>query len=186
MNRKNGNPHHSSTTRNTTLPFQTYMLPDRVSANLQMPMTASNDRKTKGSRCVFVCYHSADAKDVEKIAKRLIKRGLSPWLDKWALPPGLPWQKALERQLKKTKVAAVFIGGSGIGPWQDEEQAALLRQLVKRHCRVIPVILHNCINPPDLPLMLEGLTWVDFREKDPDPLEQLIWGITGKRNSRFA
>jgi hypothetical protein len=25
------------------------------------------------------------------------------------------------------------------------------------------------------------MTWVDFRKDDPDPMEQLVWGITGKR-----
>jgi hypothetical protein len=25
------------------------------------------------------------------------------------------------------------------------------------------------------------MTWVDFRKEDPDPLEQLVWGITGQR-----
>jgi hypothetical protein len=29
------------------------------------------------------------------------------------------------------------------------------------------------------------MTWVDFRETAPDPLAQLIWGITGQRPSHF-
>jgi hypothetical protein len=28
------------------------------------------------------------------------------------------------------------------------------------------------------------MTWVDFREHDPDPLQALIWGITGKPVAR--
>jgi hypothetical protein len=32
-------------------------------------------------------------------------------------------------------------------------------------------------------LFLRGMTWVDFRAADPDPLAQLIWGITGQRPS---
>ena len=34
-----------------------------------------------------------------------------------------------------------------------------------------------------LPLILEGMTWVDFRKQEPDPMKQLIWGITGKREA---
>jgi hypothetical protein len=34
-----------------------------------------------------------------------------------------------------------------------------------------------------LPLFLKGLTWVDFRQANPDPMQQLIFGITGNRNS---
>jgi hypothetical protein len=25
------------------------------------------------------------------------------------------------------------------------------------------------------------MTWVDFRLSDPDPVERLVWGITGAR-----
>ncbi len=42
------------------------------------------------------------------------------------------------------------------------------------------MILADCAQEPDLPLFLQSLTWVDFRESDPDPLERLIWGITGE------
>jgi hypothetical protein len=46
------------------------------------------------------------------------------------------------------------------------------------------VILPDCEKPPELPLFLKGMTWVDFRKKDPNPLQQLIWGITNKRPQR--
>ena len=38
------------------------------------------------------------------------------------------------------------------------------------------------LESPKLPLFFKGLTWVDFRNKEPDPLKQLIWGITGVRS----
>jgi hypothetical protein len=75
----------------------------------------------------------------------------------------------------------VFVGQGRIGPWQDLELAAFLRQFVKRECPVIPVILPDCKEVPELPAFLEGMTWVDFRKDDPDPMEQLVWGITGER-----
>jgi hypothetical protein len=46
---------------------------------------------------------------------------------------------------------------------------------------VIPVILPGVVDTPELPKFLGGLLWVDFREPAPDPLGQLIWGITGER-----
>ena len=61
------------------------------------------------------------------------------------------------------------------------EQEALLRAFVKRGCRVIPVLLSNAPEKPKLPVFLEGFQWVDLREKDPDAMDQLIWGITGHR-----
>ena len=32
---------------------------------------------------------------------------------------------------------------------------------------------------PELPAFLESFHAVDFRKPDPDPMNQLIWGITG-------
>jgi hypothetical protein len=57
----------------------------------------------------------------------------------------------------------------------------LVRQAVERECSVIPVILDTCSNVPDLPLFLKSLQWVDFRVSNPDPMQRLIWGITGRK-----
>jgi hypothetical protein len=75
----------------------------------------------------------------------------------------------------------VFVGKDGIGPWQQVELEAFLRRFVNQGCPVIPVLLADASKEPALPLFLEGMTWVDFRKQVPDPMEQLIWGITGTK-----
>ena len=130
---------------------------------------------------VFLCHNSEDKPTVKQIGEQLKCHGLRPWLDEWDLRPGLPGQRAFEEQIKSIRAGAVFVGDAGIGPWQDLEQEAFLRQFVKRKCPVIPVILPNCRRAPKLPVFLEGMTWVDFRKSDPDPLKRLMWGITGAR-----
>jgi hypothetical protein len=130
---------------------------------------------------VFLCHNSQDKPAVQAIAERLKARGLRPWFDEWELRPGMSWQKALEDQIGTIKAAAVFVGTKGFGPWQDLEQQAFLRQFVARQCPVIPVILADCQGTPPLPVFLCGLHWVDFRRAEPDPLEQLVFGITGRR-----
>lgn len=134
---------------------------------------------------VFLCHNSEDKTIVKKIGECLKERGILPWLDEWELQPGTPWQPLLEQQIEQIKSAAVFVGQSGIGPWQNMELNAFLRQFVKRGCPVIPVIHPDCKKTPKLPLFLEGMTWVDFRKDDPDPMEQLIFGITGKQPHRI-
>jgi hypothetical protein len=131
---------------------------------------------------VFLCHNSRDKYEVKEIAEHLMKCGVRPWLDEWELRPGLPWQSALEKEIEKIESAAVFIGGSGYGPWQDMELEAFLRSFVKRESPVIPVVLKSAKGIPQLPVFLRGMTWVDFRKDTPDPLEQLIWGITGRRS----
>lgn len=145
--------------------------------DVQMP--ENNNRKEFD---VFLCYNSEDLHIVRDIGTKLKEIGLKPWLDQWELRPGLPWQETLERQIKNIKSVAVFVGKNGIGPWHNRELSAFIRQFGKRECPVIPVILPDCKAEPDLPIFLEGFTWVDFRRNDPDPLMELKWGITGDRS----
>ncbi len=129
---------------------------------------------------VFLSYHRPDRTAVENLGRRLEKRGLKVWLDVWCLQPGLPWRRELEAQIENIGAAAVVVGASGIGPWQDEEVDALLQAFVDRRCPVIPVILEDAGETPALPPFLASRTWVDFRESDPKPIYRLIWGITGE------
>lgn len=129
---------------------------------------------------VFMCHNVANKSKVREIAQELQKRGIRPWLDEWALRPGLPWQQALEQQIQRVRAAAVFVGQDGIGPWQDMEMRALLREFLRREAPVIPVLLPDCEEAPELPVFLSGLTYVDFRKAIPDPFQRLIWGITGE------
>ncbi len=133
---------------------------------------------------VFLCHNSEDKPAVKEIGGHLKERGILPWLDEWELRPGLPWQRLLEKQIPQIKSAVVFVGESSIGPWQNMELEAFLRQFVKRGCPVIPIILPDCKETPELPIFLGGMTWVDFRKDDPDPMGQLIWGITGERSAQ--
>lgn len=128
---------------------------------------------------VFLSYNSGDRAAVKKIGEDLKKYGILPWLDVWELRPGFPWQRALEQQIRTIKSAAVFVGKSGMGPWHISEMDAFLRQFKKRNCPIIPVLLPDATQQPDLPIFLEEMSWVDFRKQDPDPLKELIWGITG-------
>ncbi len=40
------------------------------------------------------------------------------------------------------------------------------------------------LTPPNLPVFLDGLTWVDLHVTEPDPLDQLVWGISGEHENR--
>jgi GTPase SAR1 family protein len=127
---------------------------------------------------VFLCHNWEDKPAVRRLAQQLRERGLRPWLDERELRPGLPWQPVLEDVIAGIPAAAVIVG-SRVGPWQDQELAAFLRQFMRRHCPVVPVLLPGA-HRLDLPVFLDGLTWVDLTVTEPDPLDQLEWGITGR------
>jgi hypothetical protein len=83
---------------------------------------------------VFMCHNSEDKPAVREISQKLVREGIKPWLDLEQIPPGTSWQTALGQQIESIKSAAVFVGESGLGPWQNQEIQALLSQFVKRQC----------------------------------------------------
>jgi WD40 repeat protein len=135
-----------------------------------------------GDYDVFLCHSSRDKEAVKAIGERLKERGILPWLDVWEIRPGTRWQKTLERQLTSIKSAAVFIGRGKSGPWQDIEVETLLQEFARRQRPIIPVILPGRQGSPRLPKFLGLWHVVDMRQPDPDPFEQLAWGITGQRD----
>jgi GTPase SAR1 family protein len=139
-----------------------------------------------GDYDVFLCHNSKDKPAVKEIGERLKERGILPWLDEWELQPGEVWIDALDEIIGLVKTAAVFVGPHGCGRWEKVETRALLRKFVEAGLRVIPVLLKNARDEPDWSLFLDDFQRIDFRKEDPDPLRQLIWGITGERPDRYA
>jgi GTPase SAR1 family protein len=131
---------------------------------------------------VFLCHNWEDKPAVRRLAQQLRARGVRPWLDEDELQPGLPWQPAVESVIAGIPAAAVIVG-SRVGPWQNQELAAFIRQFVKRGCAVVPVLLPGA-EARDLPIFLDGLTWVELANTEPDPIDQLVWGITGQQPGR--
>ena len=65
---------------------------------------------------VFFSYNGVDKAEVELLATRLQREaGLLPFLDKWHLVPGEPWQPELERAIEQSSTAANFLRPTGQG-----------------------------------------------------------------------
>jgi hypothetical protein len=111
---------------------------------------------------VFFSYQSGDHAAVETVARRLAAAGLRVFLDRWYLTVGQPWPQALEAALGSCGAVAVFLGGAGMGKWQQREQyLALDRQTRDEGFPVIPVLLPGA--DPPLGFLSLG-TWVDLRD----------------------
>ena len=132
---------------------------------------------------VFLCHVSGDRYKVREIGQALRMRGLLPWFDEWEARPGQRWQQVLAKQIGKIKSVAVFVGPSGIGPWQDQEVRSMLRLFAERQVSIIPVLLEGAEQFPTLPIFFERLSWIDFRVDPVQGLDTLIWGITGERSA---
>jgi WD40 repeat protein len=129
---------------------------------------------------VFLCCSDEDMPAVKRYGEQLKNLGILPWLAEWELRPGIPRQLALEQQITHMKSAAVFVGKGGIQAWEHLLQQTLIRECVQRKYPVIPVLLPEAAEKPELPIFLQAMRWVDFRQTDPDPFNLLVWGITGE------
>jgi tetratricopeptide (TPR) repeat protein len=142
---------------------------------------------------VFLSHATADKPLVEELARRLTRENLKPWLDKWNLIPGTPWQPEIEAVLADCTACAVFIGQGGFGPWHHEEMRLAVGRRVedREHAfRVIPVLLPGVDRPErsKLPGFLKANTWVEFRDSldDPEAFYGLVCGIRGVVPDRGA
>lgn len=132
---------------------------------------------------VFLCHNSKEKPLVERIRNQLRQYGIYAWLDKYDFEPFKPWQDQLEAIIPQINAVAIFIGSSGVGPWANIEMREFLVEFAQRKIRMGLVILPDCSEEliHSVPRFMRGFHWVDFREAEPDPMEQLYWGITGRR-----
>jgi hypothetical protein len=155
----------------------------------ERPAVESGSKERRAARRtydVFLSHSGNDKPTVEQLAVKLAgEAGLKPFLDKWHLVPGEPWQEALEKALDDSSTCAVFLGPQGLGPWENEEMRSALDERVRdKSLRVIPVLLPGA-DPKDdktLPRFLRRLTWLDFRAgiDDKDAFRRLVAGIRGE------
>jgi hypothetical protein len=110
---------------------------------------------------------------------------IGPFLDKWRLVAGDPWQQALEQALSESKACAVFIGPGDIGPWQNEEfRVALDARIRDKSLRIMPVFLPGVrgifievVSP-----FLGRFGKIDFRKglEDVEAFRGFVAGIRGE------
>jgi len=90
----------------------------------------------------------------------------------------------LEKGMKESDSAGIFICKDGLGPWEEEETQVLLVRAVKNKMPVIPVLLPGDYEPPELPSFLGTRTYIDMRAGfTPELIDKLVWGITGQKPS---
>ena len=130
---------------------------------------------------VFFCYNKNDKLEILRIARKLILCGLLPWVDEWELKGGEPWIQKISQLINKVKSVAIFFGENKLGSFQELEIYAFLEQFSRKKIPIIPVILSNCKEHPDIPTFIKNFHYVDFRCDVPDPLANLISAITGKK-----
>ena len=149
-------------------------------------VTTSKAKANIGEFDVFLAHNSKDKDQVIKLSERLKARGLNPWLDIEQIPPGRWFQDIISQDIQKVKSAAIIIGKQGIGKWENLELRSFISRCVNEEIPVIPILLPGVSKLPSNLTFLRELNWVKFKEKieDTEALDNLEWGITGKKPQR--
>jgi TIR domain len=129
---------------------------------------------------VFLCHNVQDTTPVVAMAEQLLQKGILPWLDVWEASPGKRWQMIISEDLERCKSTAVFIGQSGIGPWQDMEIQTVLDHSTHRKHPIIPVFLPGAAQVTKIPPFLGNFTAIDLEKSGNDGLQQIIDAIQQK------
>lgn len=92
---------------------------------------------------VFLPHNCPDKGAVEPLAVMLREKGLSPFLNKWNLVPGVPIEDALIEAPENSDSAVIIVGPGGEGPRQSGEMRDILRRAVKSQHWTKPRTLSN-------------------------------------------
>ncbi len=133
---------------------------------------------------VFLSHNSLDKTLAEALASRLESHGINAWFDKEQMIAGRKFIPVLEDILRTVPAAAVLMGPSAMGPWEEQEYHVLLQRHVEERnapnsqpFRLIPVILPGGEGAgKEWPPFLRGFDRIDFRDgfDDIDEMRKLI------------
>jgi WD40 repeat protein len=150
-----------------------------------MTMSDVSDTTSRPVFDVFLSHNRREQAIIERIAEKLKREAVEPWLDKWCLTPGGDWQDEIAYGLRCSSSCAVFVGPGGIGDWERMEfKLATDRMAKDRNFRVFLVFLPGLPEPFDtgsLPPFLSTRTWVDMRKgiDDPSTFQTFINAVKG-------
>ncbi len=124
----------------------------------------------------FIAYNAEDKAAVQDVCHILRRHGVYPWIDLEQIQPGTWVQDGIQSAIRRVRVAVVFVGPQGLGPWQKLEVSSFIDQCVADQVRVLPVLLPGVHALPEGLLFLRQFSFVLFRESvfETDPLQRLI------------
>ena len=168
-NYKFDKPNQSMVLRMVFLQIEDWCLPDYLTRNIAYWKIPDLFRHFRYEHDFFLCYDSADFRQVQMLKDALAVVGFNVW---WPPePPANPGedrrlnQDKLVKGLGKSKIAAVLVGTSGNGRWGQRK----LDDALFRHCELHkPLIIVALPGHPDS----QEESWLGdrYREVLPEPL----------------
>ena len=104
---------------------------------------------------VFLCHAHHDKAAVHRLYQRIVKAGISAWLDTEKLQPGQDWESEIRKAILVSDIVIVCLSRqfNRQGGYRHKELEIVLEKatlLLHNEIFVIPVRLEKCIMPKSL------------------------------------
>lgn len=166
-------------------------LASRIAPHKQIQLTSSSSyHGSKDAReddspeqvgVLFVSHASEDTEFVDRLVAILDKVALRVWYDKREIFVGDSIVAKINEGLSDSKAVIVVLSKASVKKqWVLQEIAASLTvHLSSGRMRVLPVLIEQC----DIPPLLAGIKYADFRFSFDRGMNELVAGLQGRRQS---
>ena len=138
---------------------------ERLQLDVQNPIGSDHAMTSKESM-LFFSYARADSEFVLKLATDLRSAGASIWIDQLDLPPGVPWDDAIQKALRTCPALVVVLSPTSVAARNVMDEVSFALQNAKQ---LVPIVYRKC----DIPYRLARLNYIDFSSDYNDGFEQL-------------
>lgn len=147
---------------------------DSILTNNYIEARLSRQEAFEGVR-VFLSHSSKDKWFVRQLATDLTQLKIDPWLDEWRIRAGESILKKVGQGIELSQyVILVLSSNSTASKWVEREwQSKYWDEVERNEVQVIPILLEDC----EIPQLLKGKKYVDFRKKYSDGLDELKLAI---------
>ncbi len=113
---------------------------------------------------VFICHSSLDHDFVKKLADRLKQDSIDVWIDDWMINVGDSITQKINEALEKSSFFIIVFSENSISSeWVNKElNATLMRQLLKKDIKILPLLLG--LTAEKLPPLLMDIYSARFEE----------------------
>jgi|GEM_PF-6809761 len=138
----------------------------------KVPEGGNIDESTHDNFDVFISYNTQDRSFVSQVETDLKNRDIKCWIDYKDTKLGIA-SRQIEELIKTVKVALIFMGNYGIGPYQEKEiDAFQAESRLRQSLELAPVILPE-FNKNKIPPLLSGPIHFDFNNQYDETIEDL-------------
>ena len=116
---------------------------------------------------IFICYARENSEFALRLARDLRSAGVNIWMDQLDIPPGVPWDGAVEQALRTCDRLLVILSPASVASENVMNEVAFA---LERSKRIVPVLYHPC----EIPLRLVRLHYVDFTDDYNQGLTELL------------